>query len=153
MMIFREAQISDIKQIQVVRHLVKENTLSDPALVTDKDCEEFITQRGKGWICEINGTVIGFSIVDLKENNVWALFLDPAHEAKGIGKELHRLMIDWYFTQTTKTIWLGTAPDTRAEEFYKRQGWKRTGEVNKGEVKFEMSTEDWRNKNLKRKTG
>ncbi len=53
-MIFREAQVNDIHQMQIVRHSVKENILSNPALVTDKDCEEFITVRGKGWVCEIN---------------------------------------------------------------------------------------------------
>ncbi len=47
-MIFRKAQVSDIPQIQMVRHSVKENILSDPALVTDKDCEEFLTVCGKG---------------------------------------------------------------------------------------------------------
>ena len=52
-MIFREATIDDIKQIQVVRNSVKENTLSNPNLVTDKDCEEFLSIRGKGWVCEI----------------------------------------------------------------------------------------------------
>jgi hypothetical protein len=74
-MIFREANISDIPQIQIVRHSVKENVLSDPALVTDKDCEEFLTAHGKGWVCEIDGTVVGFSIADLKEKNIWALFV------------------------------------------------------------------------------
>lgn len=39
-MIIREAKIEDIAQIQIVRNSVKENTLSDPNLVTDKDCEE-----------------------------------------------------------------------------------------------------------------
>lgn len=142
-MIFREAKTTDIAAIQIVRHTVKENTLSDPALVTDKDCEEFITQRGQGWVCEIGGEVVGFSIVDLKEHNIWALFLRPEFEGKGIGKELHRLMMDWYFDQTHEPVWLGTAPNTRAEEFYTRQGWKNVGLVNKGEVKFEMSYEDW----------
>ncbi len=47
-MIFREAKIDDIKQIQIVRNSIKENTLSDPNLVTDEDCVEFITVRGKG---------------------------------------------------------------------------------------------------------
>ena len=47
-MIFREATIADIKQIQIVRNSVKENTLSNPNLVTDEDCKEFITERGKG---------------------------------------------------------------------------------------------------------
>ncbi|WP_245365372.1 hypothetical protein [Chryseobacterium scophthalmum] len=46
-MIIREARVEDIPQIQVVRNSVKENTLSNPDLVTDKDCEEFITERGK----------------------------------------------------------------------------------------------------------
>nr|WP_315423673.1 GNAT family N-acetyltransferase [uncultured Pedobacter sp.] len=142
-MIFREAKTTDIPAIQIVRHTVKENILSDPALVTDQDCEEFITQRGKGWVCEVDGEVVGFSIVDLKEHNIWALFLRPEFEGKGIGKELHRLMMDWYFDQTQEMVWLGTSPNTSAEEFYTRQGWKKVGVVNKGEVKFEMSYEDW----------
>ncbi|WP_316831903.1 GNAT family N-acetyltransferase [Pedobacter aquatilis] len=145
-MIYREAVITDIPQIQIVRHTVKENTLSNPALVTDTDCEEFITKRGKGWVCEINGTIVGFSIVDLKENNIWALFLRPEFEGYGIGKELHRLMLNWYFAQTITTVWLSTAPDTRAEKFYEMQGWKKTGMVNKGEVKFEMTSENWMNR-------
>ena len=94
-------------------------------------------------MCEIDGNIVGFSIVDLKENNIWALFLMPEFEEKGIGKALHRLMMDWYFNQTKKMVWLGTAPNTRAEKFYEKQGWKNVGMVNKGEVKFEMSYEDW----------
>lgn len=142
-MIFRDALIADIPQIQVVRHSVKENMLSNPALVTDEDCVEFMTVRGKGWVCEIENTIVGFAIADLQEHNIWALFLHPDFEGKGIGKELHRLMIDWYFTQTDHTVWLGTEPDTRAEKFYRQQGWKNVGKVNKGEIKFEMSKEDW----------
>ncbi|MNK54586.1 putative acetyltransferase [compost metagenome] len=142
-MIYREALITDIPQIQVVRHTVKENTLSNPALVTDADCEDFITRRGKGWVCEVAGELAGFSIVDLQEHNIWALFLRPEFEGKGIGKALHRLMMDWYFEQTRETVWLGTSPNTRAEVFYTRQGWQKTGMVNKDEVKFEMTYADW----------
>ena len=149
-MIFREANISDIPQIQIVRHSVKENVLSDPSLVTDKDCEDFLTLRGKGWVCEINGTVVGFSIADLKENNIWALFVHPDHEAKGIGKQLHREMLNWYFDQTKEKVWLGTAPNTKAEKFYRKNGWKEVGVHGKGEIKFEMSFEDWKLKNNRR---
>jgi hypothetical protein len=73
-MTFREAKVSDIPQMQVVRHSVKENVLSDPALVTEKDYEEFLTVRGKGWVCETDNQTVGFVIVDLKENNVWLYF-------------------------------------------------------------------------------
>jgi GNAT superfamily N-acetyltransferase len=145
-MIFREAQVADIKQMQVVRHLVKENVLSDPALVTDADCEEYITKRGKGWVCEIDNTIVGFSIADLKDKNIWALFVDPAHEGKGIGRSLHRIMLDWYFSQAQQKVWLGTSPNTRAEAFYRTAGWKEVGTHGDGEIKFEMDCNDWKRK-------
>lgn len=47
-MIFREATVDDIPQLQRVRNSVKENVLSDPALVSDADCGGFMTVRGKG---------------------------------------------------------------------------------------------------------
>ena len=144
-MIFREATIHDIPQIQIVRHTVKENVLSNPALVTDKDCAEFLTVRGKGWVCEIDYAVIGFAIVDLQEKNIWALFLRPEYEGRGIGKELHDMMLDWYFDQTKETVWLGTAANTRAEKFYRKAGWKEVGTHGKGEIKFEMTYNDWKN--------
>ena len=143
-MIFREANINDIKQIQRVRHSVKENVLSNPALVTDEDCKEFLTGRGKGWVCEIENNIVGFAIVDLKENNIWALFVQPEFEKKGIGRKLHQTMLDWYFIQTKENVWLGTAPDTRAEKFYKLTGWKEIGMHGKGEIKFEMTFNDWK---------
>ncbi|RYY69541.1 MAG: GNAT family N-acetyltransferase [Chitinophagaceae bacterium] len=143
-MIIREARVGDIKQIQVVRNAVKENALSNPNLVTDADCQEFITERGKGWVCEMDNEIVGFSIVDLKDNNIWALFLNPAFEKQGIGRKLHDVMMDWYFNQTTATVWLGTAPATRAEAFYRKAGWVEIGMHGKGEVKFEMTAENWK---------
>ena len=140
---YREATIHDIQQIQYVRNIVKENRLSDPALVADKDVQDFITRRGRGWICEIDGIIIGFSIVDMIEKNVWALFIDPKHESKGIGKTLHGMMLDWYFNQTKETIWLSTARGTRAERFYHIAGWNEAG-THGEEVKFIMTYNQYR---------
>jgi len=141
-MIVREAMRSDIPQIQVVRNAVKENTLSDPALVPDKDVEEYMFQRGKGWVAEIDNTVVGFSIVSVTDKNVWALFVHPGYDKMGLGRKLHECMMDWYFAQTGETIWLGTAPGTRAEQFYKKAGWKVAGMHGK-EIKFEMTKDEW----------
>ncbi|MFZ1452897.1 MAG: GNAT family N-acetyltransferase [Ferruginibacter sp.] len=140
---YREAIINDIAQIQFVRNAVKENMLSDPALVPDKDVEVYMTKRGKGWVCEVDEIIVGFAIVDLLENNVWALFVHPDFEARGVGKKLHQVMMDWYFDQTNKKIWLGTDPKSRAEKFYRMQGWKAVGVHGKGEMKFEMDFETW----------
>ncbi len=142
-MIFREAQTADIPQIQIVRNSVKENTLSDPALVPDKDVEDYMTRRGRGWVCEINNTIIGFAIVSVTDRNVWALFIQPGFEKKGIGRRLHDEMMDWYFNQTAEMIWLGTAPGTRAELFYRKAGWREVGTHGKSEIKFEMTAEKW----------
>ena len=139
----REAVIGDIKQIQRVRNLVTENTLSDPNLVTDKDCEEFIMVRGKGWVCVIDNQIVGFAIADLKDNNIWALFLQPEFENLGIGRQLHDVMLDWYFNQTKNNVWLGTSPNTRAETFYWKSGWTEIGTHGKGEIKFEMTFDNW----------
>lgn len=140
---FRQAIPEDIPQIQIVRNSVKENQLSNPNLIPDELVEEFITKRGKGFVCEIDKKIVGFSIVDFVENNVWALFLLPDFEGKRIGKKLHQLMLDEYFSKTKETIWLSTEANSRAEIFYKKQGWKNAG-LHGNEVKFEMSFEDWK---------
>lgn len=142
-MLIREAKIEDIKQIQVIRNAVTENTLSDPGLVTDEDCKEYITVRGKGWVCEMNRQIVGFSIVDLRENNIWALFVDPGFEKLGIGQALHNIMLDWYFTQTREKLWLGTEFNTRAETFYRKAGWTEAGTNGSAEIRFEMTWENW----------
>ncbi|MEI2272490.1 GNAT family N-acetyltransferase [Sphingobacterium sp. ML3W] len=116
-MVFREAKIEDIAQIQI----------SDPALVSDKDCEEFLFERGKGWGCEIDNQIVGFAIADLKENNIWALFLTPESEGKEIGRRLQKIMLDWYFSTGKEFVWLGTAPNTGAKEFYTKSGWVKNG--------------------------
>jgi GNAT superfamily N-acetyltransferase len=141
--IIREAKTEDIEQMQLVRNSVTENTLSNPDLITDKDYEAYITARGKGWVCEIDHQVAGFAIADLKDNNIWALFVHPAFEKRGIGRQLHNLMLDWYFTQTKTNLWLGTSPHTRAETFYRKSGWTEVGTHGKEEIKFEMTYDTW----------
>ena len=143
---FRQASVTDIPQIQRVRNAVKENILSDPALVPDCDVEDYITRRGRGWVCEIEGKIIGFSIVSVQDQNVWALFIQPGYEGIGIGQRLHNDMMDWYFEQTDKTIWLSTSPGTRADAFYRRAGWREAGLYGKGETRFEMTAPEWKSR-------
>ncbi|RYZ23969.1 MAG: N-acetyltransferase [Sphingobacteriales bacterium] len=141
---FREAHLADIPGMQRVRNAVTENKLSDPSLVPDEDYVLFLTERGNGWVCVTADGIAGFAIADLRGNNIWALFIDPAAEGFGLGKHLHRMMLDWYFSQTKETVWLGTAPGTRAAGFYRKHGWRETG-MHGAELKFEMTFADWKN--------
>lgn len=144
----RVATIADIPYIQRVRNSVKENKLSHPSRVTDQDCLLYLTKRGRGWVYEVEDKIVGFAIADLIEQNVWALFLHPEFEGIGIGKKLHDHMLSWYFMQNKK-IWLGTEPNTRAEGFYRKMGWRETGMHGENEIKFEMTREEWQKLNLK----
>lgn len=142
-MIFREATVNDIDNYMIVRMAVKENILNTPSLVTKKENVKYITEDGKGWVCEVNDKIVGFAIIGLKQRNVWALFVLPEFEQFGIGKRLHYIMLSWYFKQTQETVWLTTSPKTRAEMFYEKQGWKKSG-MKGPEVLFEMNYDSWR---------
>ncbi|HVK97001.1 MAG TPA: GNAT family N-acetyltransferase [Flavisolibacter sp.] len=142
-MIIREALVSDVPQMQIVRIAVKENILSNTDLVTDKDCIDYITNRGKGWIYEIEDELVGFSIADLRQESIWALFVHPLHEKKGIGKQLHDIMMDWYFAQGKQKAWLSTDPNTRAAAFYRLRGWEEVGIKENGEIIFHLTRDKW----------
>ena len=142
-MILREATIKDIKQLHAIRMAVKENALSNPLLVKEEDYANYLTVHGKGWLCEMENEIAGFAIVDTERNNVWALFVKPGFEQKGIGKTLHDQMLNWFFHNKANDLWLGTASKTRAERFYKAAGWKEAGRRSNGEVKFEMTYSEW----------
>lgn len=142
-MVFREAILADIPALFEVRYAVTENVLRNRALVTTENTANYLTRRGKGWVCEVGGKVVGFAIADLEDHSIWALFVQPEFMGHSIGKQLHHLMLTWYFAQTSETVWLSTAPGTRAEEFYRRHGWQETGRTSSGEVRFEMTAEQW----------
>ena len=139
----REATPGDIPVIQNIRRSVKENILSNHLVVTDDDCLEYISERGKGWVYLLKDKIIGFAIADLRENNIWALFVHPDHEHHGYGRMLHDNMLNWYFSQTTKSAWLSTTPDTRAEKFYRTAGWREDGFTTTGEIIFRMNYDRW----------
>jgi GNAT superfamily N-acetyltransferase len=142
-MLIRVAQVADIPTMSEIRLAVKENVLSTPGLVTYNDYVEHLTRRGKGWVAEVDGHIVGFAVVDLQDHNIWALFVHPDFDRQGIGRALHDTMLTWYFSQTNEPVWLGTEPGTRAEAFYRKAGWQATGGRANGEIKFELSADKW----------
>ncbi|MEK6283895.1 MAG: GNAT family N-acetyltransferase [Acidobacteriota bacterium] len=134
---FREASIEDIPAMSEVRHAVKENVLSDPRKVTREMFVAYLSESGKGWLCEIEGEVVGFSVASTEHASIWALFVKPSCEGRGIGKRLLRLATDWLF-ETSASISLSTDVNTRADRFYEEQGWHR-GEIKPdGEVCYRL---------------
>lgn len=131
----RTATLADIEAMHRVRVAVKENRLSRPDRITAKDYEAALTTLGQGWVAEVDGVIAGFA-VGYRSGNIWALFVDPAHEGKGIARQLHAEMLHWLRGLGLTNLFLGTAPGTRAEAFYKVAGWA-PGEVVDGERRFD----------------
>ncbi len=139
----REATIEDIPAMHIVRMSVRENVLSNPLLVTQSDYEKYITTQGKGWVYEMDNKIAGFAIIDVPKKNIWALFVHPEHEGRGIGLKLQQQMLDWFFASYNDELNLSTSPGTRAAQFYKRSGWREDGFMKSGEIIFKMLPGQW----------
>jgi GNAT superfamily N-acetyltransferase len=119
-----------------VRGAVKENIL-----MSDIPLERIVAgleERGRGWVAEHEGQVVGFSMADREEWMIWALFLLPEWEGRGLGGALLEKAVEWLWLEGCERIWLTTEPGSRAEGFYAHLGWSPTGITDKGEVRFEL---------------
>lgn len=135
-MIFREANVEDIPALSEVRLSVTENALSDPQRITPEMYAAYLSASGKGWLCEVDGRVAGFSVASLTDASIWALFVRPGFEGRGIGTRLLELATGWLFRMGAPSVRLSTGANTRADRLYQRQGWQR-GEIRPdGEVNF-----------------
>lgn len=131
---YREATLADWAAITEVRMSVHENVLRDPSKVTRADYVAYVTEIGKGWVAETSGRIIGFAFAN-RSGLIWALFLRPGSEGRGIGKQLLSLCLDWLRAIGVREAFLDTGAGTRAEEFYRRQGWR---EVDRDELKVDF---------------
>ena len=131
----RRANHHDIPRITEIRLSVRENRLTDPSRVTPADVAWFIDNPGI-WLWEESGTIQGFSAADTRDGSIWALFVTPGQEGRGIGRALLAKACDVLreagFTRAT----LGTGAGTRAEGFYRNDGWIRTGKMKDDDVEL-----------------
>jgi GNAT superfamily N-acetyltransferase len=140
----RIATESDVAEMHRVRMSVRENRLADPTRVKPADYLPRLTTQGRGWVAEVDGRIAGFAVADVARSNVWALFVAPELERQGVGRRLHDVMMQWVFDAGVERMRLSTDPGTRAERFYQAAGWQYAGTEPNGEVRFEISREQWR---------
>ncbi len=50
-------------------------------------------------------------------------------------------MMNWYFGGNNTFAWLTTAQGTKAERFYRKNGWIET--ESRIEIRFEMNVTEW----------
>jgi GNAT superfamily N-acetyltransferase len=123
--VFRQATRADIPAMSAIRLAVTENVLSDPSRVTHAMYVDYLDVAGRGWVAEIDGAVVAFSYADRVDGSIWALFVQPGHEGRGLAQRLLALATEWLFALGHDTVSLSTGVGTRADRFYARQGWRR----------------------------
>jgi GNAT superfamily N-acetyltransferase len=133
----RLATRSDIADLQRIRGAVRENRLVSMTL-SDADYVRYLRGDARTWVAVSDGQIAGFAAGDRALANVWALFVDPAHERRGAGRALHDACVEWLF-EAVPSIWLTTGRGTRAERFYRAAGWHDTGTTSNGELRFELA--------------
>jgi ribosomal protein S18 acetylase RimI-like enzyme len=83
----RCATVSDIPRLMEIRGSVRENRLSDPARVTLADYNWHVA-HAPIHVWEADGVIKGMSAGDPRDGSIWALFVDPRFEGRGIGQAL-----------------------------------------------------------------
>lgn len=131
----RQAEEADIPALMTIRAAVRENILSDPSKVTIEDYRWFI-KHAPLWLWEDNGIIKGFSAGDPRDSTIWAQFVDPSYERRGIGRALLAHTCEAMRAAGHGRLALSTEAGTRAEGFYRTAGWRKTGISADGEILF-----------------
>lgn len=131
----RAATDADIPDLMRIRAAVRENRLNDPSRVPASAYREFLAVS-RIWLFEDEGGIRGFAAADPRDGSIWALFTDPAAEGRGVGKALLPYALDDLKAAGWDRAHLSTAPGTRADSFYRRQGWEPAGLTEGGEQGF-----------------
>jgi GNAT superfamily N-acetyltransferase len=134
---FRRAGSADIPAMSAIRLAVTENVLSDPTRITLDMYEDFLDKSGRGWVAESGGEIVAFSYANKVDGSIWALFVKPGQEGRGLGKALLALAVAWLFEIGYQRVHLRTGANTRADRFYGAQGWVRQS-VSASEVGYHV---------------
>jgi GNAT superfamily N-acetyltransferase len=133
--VIRKATRADIPRIVEIRAAVRENKLRDPSRVTIEDICWFIDNPGI-FVWVEDDKVVGFSAADPRDGSIFALFMDAAYEGRGIARALFERACSVLMDAGCPRMWLTTWPGTRAEQFYRKAGWRVTG-TDDGNLVFE----------------
>lgn len=134
----RRATQADLDRIFEIRFAVKENRLSSPNVVTRDHCRWYIAGPGI-WVWQDGDKINGFSASDTRDGSIWALFVDPKHEGRGIGRALLATAVQVLRDAGYKEATLSTDVGTRAARFYAHVGWTEDGITAKGEQRFRLT--------------
>jgi GNAT superfamily N-acetyltransferase len=134
----RPATEADVEALFDIRTSVRENHLGRAELdamgITADAVARMLRTRSRAWLAEVEGQPVAFAMADAAQGTVFALFVRPGYEGRGL---LHAAEA-WLFAQGWTELWLltGGDPQIRAHGFYRRAGWQDAGLQPDGQRKY-----------------
>lgn len=138
----RLATCADIEALFDIRTSVIDNHLSREQLdelgITAAALQQAIEESACVWVAELEGAAGGFAMVDAEAGELFALFVRPQCEGKGLGALLLEAAEQALFANH-EVIYLVTDGHeaVRANGFYRRHGWARVAKVDERDVRYE----------------
>lgn len=136
----KPAEAADVVGIFNVRTSVNENVLTIEELadmgITPGSVTTMITTEPCAWVAVENGKVVGFSMINQEEGSLFAAFVLPTHEGRGVGRSLVTEAEKHLFDRHA-SCWLETGSTTRAAGFYRNLGWSNEQDVGDGDIRLE----------------
>ncbi|MBY4840292.1 GNAT family N-acetyltransferase [Pantoea sp. DY-5] len=138
----RTARLSNIEGMFDVRTSVIDNHLSREEMrqmgITESVLGDMVEKSLSAWVATENNKIIGFSIIFPDEGCLFAAFVLPEYEGKGIGRRLVMLAEQELF-QHHEIAWLETDKNSRSAKFYMHLGWGNETDLNGTDIKLEKS--------------
>jgi len=132
----RKATLADRPRISEVRLAVRENQLSAASAGKVETTANWIFENATFWVWEEGGAVQGFSVADPRDGTIFGLFVHPDYEGRGLARALLPLACEDLRAAGFSVATLTTGPGTRAERFYRLNGWEESGYQDNGEIIF-----------------
>ena len=130
--VIREADPGDIPAIFEIRTATTENAMTAAELrasgITPERVASLLRTDARCWVADAVDRTVSFCIANADSRSIWAQFVRPSYDGRGIGRRLMDAAVEWLWENGAREIWLDTETNTRAEGFYEHLGWKR-GEV------------------------
>jgi GNAT superfamily N-acetyltransferase len=133
----RKATRADYSRISEIRLSVRENRLSKSKYESVDSATNWIFDNSTFWAWEEDGAIQGFSAGDPRDGTIFALFVHPSYEGHGIGRALLPMACETLRDNGHASATLTTEPGTRAERFYRRDGWTEIGRQDDGQIVFQ----------------
>jgi GNAT superfamily N-acetyltransferase len=135
----RKATRADYPRISEIRLSVRENRLSESKYGLVETVANWIFDNSIFWVWEEDGAIQGFSAADPRNGTIFALFVRPSYERRGIGRALLPPACQVLRDSGHETATLTTAAGTRAERFYRLDGWTEIERQDDGEIVFQKA--------------